>query len=91
MNRGNTTTSATTATKATTTTTSTTTDSTVNMKEEDFDDLLENVSDIKLWLIIIATIIVKIMIIKLLKMCKKAYTMHNKKVIERHNKITPQL
>lgn len=86
--------SATTATKTTSTTTSTTMPtpkSTVNINEDDLDNLLENVSDIKLWIIIIATIIVKIVIIKLIKLCKRGYTMHNEKIIQRHNRITPQL
>lgn len=64
---------------------------TMNINEKDFNIMNETLSDIKMWLIIITIIIVKIVLIKLLKTCKRTYNMHNETVIRRHNRTTPQM
>lgn len=79
------------ATKTTPTTTMATPKFTVNINEQNFNDLIENISDIKLWIKIIAIIIVKIVLLKVIKMCKKAYQMHNEKIIQRHSRFSPQI
>lgn len=61
---------------------------TLNISKQDFDIIIETFSDIKSWLMIIAIIIV---LSRLIKSCKRAYSMHNENVIRRHNKTTSQI
>lgn len=64
---------------------------TVSGNELDFDTTNEILSDIKLWLIIVVIIIIKLILIKFVKACKRAYDVHNDSVIRRHNRTTPQI
>lgn len=61
---------------------------TVNISKQDIDIIIETFADIKSWLMIIAIVIA---FIRLVKSCKTVYTMHNKNVIRRHNRTTPQV
>lgn len=53
---------------------------TVSGNELDFDTTNEILSDIKLWLIIVVIIIIKLILIKFVKACKRAYDVHNDSV-----------
>lgn len=64
---------------------------TVNKNEEHFDAEIGMLSDIKFWLIVIVIIIIKLILIKFVKACKKAYEVHNETLIRRHNRTTPQI
>lgn len=61
---------------------------TVNIGKQDFDTIIETFSDIKSWLMIIVIIIA---LIRFIKTCKRAYNIHNEKVIRRHNRTTSQI
>lgn len=59
--------------------------------KNDFDNLIETLSIIKLWLTIFILIIITIILIKVAKTCQKMYNMHNETIIRRHNRTTPQI
>lgn len=63
----------------------------IDQSKEHFLAIKDTLSDIKMWLIIIAIIILKVIVIKLIKMCGKVYKIHNEKIIQRHRRISPQL
>lgn len=63
----------------------------VNVNEQDLNNMIDTLSNIKLWLIIIVLIFVTAIMIKLVKACRMAYNMHNETVIRRHNRTTPQI
>lgn len=62
---------------------------------EDFNNIIETLSVIKLLLmfftITLTAILIIVVVIKLTKACKKIYNLHNEIVIRRHNRITPEL
>lgn len=59
--------------------------------KKDFDNLIETLSVIKLWLTIFILIIIAIILIKVAKTCQKVYKIHNENIIRQHNRITPQI
>lgn len=61
------------------------------IKKEDFEFILETITYLKLWLILAVLIIVKIIIIKSVKKCKKFYTAHNERIIRQHSTTTLEL
>lgn len=58
------------------------------IKKEDFEFILETITYLKLWLILAVLIIVKIIIVKSVKRCKRIYTVHNERVIRQHTVAT---
>lgn len=54
------------------------------IKKEELNSIIETLSYVKLWLIIFTLIVIKIIITKIIKTCKKAYTVHNERVIRQH-------
>lgn len=85
-----TTTTSSTTTKAISTTTMSS-PSIGHLNNEQIIEIIENLTDIKIWIIIITIIIIKIVIIKAIKLCKKGYEIHNQKVIQRHNRDGPRI
>lgn len=88
------TTTASTAIKSTTaSTTLTTTERPITPKMsidyENMNEIINNLNDIKMWLIIISIIIIKLVLIKVMRLCKKTYAKHNENVIKKHNRISP--
>lgn len=55
-----------------------------NIKKEDFEYILETIKYVNLWLIIFVLIIIKVVLIKTVKTCKKAYITHNERIIRQH-------
>ena len=65
-----------------------------NINKEDVEYMINTLNYVRLWLvifvIIIAIIIVKIILSKVVKTCKRAYIVHNERVIRQHNQATTQ-
>lgn len=59
-----------------------------NISKEDVEYIINTITYVKLWLVIFVLIVVKIILFKIAKTCKKAYTVHNERVIRKHN-VTP--
>lgn len=59
-----------------------------NIKKEDFENIIETITYVKLWLILFVLIVTKIILIKAVKICKKIYTVHNERVIRQHGTTT---
>lgn len=63
----------------------------INLRVENIEPIIESLKDIKMWIILIAIIILKVIVIKIIKICRSAYNIHNEKVIQRHNRVSPRL
>lgn len=63
----------------------------INLRVENIETVIESLKDIKMWIILIAIIILKVIVIKIIKICRSAYNIHNEKVIQRHNRVSPRL
>lgn len=57
---------------------------------EDFDYIVETITYVKLWVILFVLIVIKIILFKTIKFCKRAYTVHNERVIRQHGTTTTQ-
>lgn len=55
-----------------------------NFKKEDFDYILNTIIYVKLCILLFVLIIIKIVLTKTINICKKAYTVHNERVIRQH-------
>lgn len=62
-----------------------------NWNEEIFSEISANLSDIKIWTIIIAMGIISVILIKLFNTCTKMYKKHNEIIIKKHTRISPQI
>lgn len=51
------------------------------INKEDFKYIVEVITYVKFWLILFVIIITKIILIKIVKLCNKIYTVHNDKII----------
>lgn len=64
------------------------------INKEDVEYIINTITYVRLWLvifvIIIAIIIAKIILFKVVKTCKRAYIVHNERVIRQHNQATTQ-
>lgn len=58
------------------------------IKKEDLDEIVEGISEIKLWLLFFVIITVKIIVFQTLKTCRRIYKVHNDKVIRQHTETT---
>lgn len=58
---------------------------------DDLETIIEQLDDIKIWIIIMAVITLKFVIIKAIKMCRRGYKIHNESVIQRHTRQSPQI
>lgn len=56
-----------------------------NIKKEDFEYVLETITYVKIWLILFAIIITKIILIKRVSFCKKIYIVHKERIIRQHS------
>lgn len=54
------------------------------IEQEEIDSIIQTLSYVKLWLILFTLIVIKVIIFKVIKTCKKAYTVHNERVIRQH-------
>lgn len=59
-----------------------------NINKKDFEYIVEIITYVKLWLILFAIIITKIILIKTVRICKRIYTVHNDRVIRNHSETT---
>lgn len=60
------------------------------IKKEEFEGIIETLTYVKLWLIISVVIIIKIILIKTVRICKRVYTVHKERLIRQHNETTIQ-
>lgn len=60
-----------------------------NINKEDFEYIVEIITYVKFWLILFVLIVIKIILMKLVKFCKKIYTVHNDRIIRQHNETAP--
>lgn len=61
------------------------------IRKDDFELVLETVTYVKLWLVRFALVLIKLILIKVVKLCRRAYTVHNEKIIREHNIATVQV
>lgn len=61
-----------------------------SIKKEDFEHVTETITYVKLWLILFVLILIKIILIKTVKFCRKIYSVHNERVIRQHTKTNSQ-
>lgn len=59
-----------------------------NINKKDFEYIVEIITYVKLWLILFAIIITKIILIKTVRIRKRIYTVHNDRVIRNHSETT---
>lgn len=55
------------------------------------DTIIDSLSVIKTWTIIISISVLSVIVIKLIKMCTKMYKKHNEIVIKKHSRISPEM
>lgn len=55
------------------------------INEEDLKQLVESISQVKLWVLFFVIITIIIIIIQTLKTCGKVYKVHNERVIRQHS------
>lgn len=60
------------------------------INKEDFEFILETITYVKIWLLLVVLIIIKIVITKTIKACKKLYTAHNERIIRENNTPTTE-
>lgn len=60
-------------------------------QNSNLDTVKEILNDIKMWIMIITIIILKIVIIKAIRLCRKGYKIHNQNIIQRHSRTSPQI
>lgn len=60
------------------------------IKREDFEYVIETITYVKLWLILFVLIIIKVILIKAIRACKRAYIVHNERIIRQHGGATTQ-
>lgn len=51
---------------------------------KDFEYIVETITYVKLWVILFVLVLIKIILIKTVKFCKKVYTVHNDRIIRQH-------
>lgn len=61
-----------------------------SLKKEDFDQVIETINYVKLCLILFVLIVIKIILIKTVKICKRVYVIHNERVIREHSTTSTQ-
>lgn len=59
-----------------------------NLKKEDLQYILETITYLKLWLILFMLVVVKVILIKTIKTCKKIYIVHNERIIRQNGATT---
>lgn len=59
--------------------------------EQELDTIIDQIDDIKIWIIIMVVITLKFVLIKAIKMCRRGYKIHNESIIQRHARQSPQL
>lgn len=60
-------------------------------EKEELEQIIETITYIKLWLLFFALILIKVILIKTIKICKRVYNVHNEKIIREHNIATVQV
>ena len=59
--------------------------------EKTINEILDCLEDIETFMILIFAQIVIVLIVKLAKMCKRGYKIHNESIIQRHSRQSPQI